>query len=436
VAAGHRRGRRRRQRRPAHRHHHQARDDPMVLTVGAVRRQGRRQRPQRHRAGLVLARSDRGGLAKPDVVAPGRTLVALRSRGLATSRPPTPRAWSATATSPARAPRRPRRSSPGLSALVLPSTRVDARPGQARAHLDGRPVASSARTDQGAGRVRLAAALTADPRPGSWQRPNATGLGSLEASRGSRTSRSSARGGDVAHADRGSGTRGASRGPAGRGRAGRGRLGLDRVRLDGLGLDRLGLDGLGLDRRHLDRFYAWTGSAWTGSLPGRARPGRARRGPLCVDRLGVDGLAWTGRPGRARLDRARRDRHAASATQARRPAHAVLGAASRRQGLSSRVRSATASDCTTTRRRGIGMDDADADLRRAVVPWRAAARRRRPHGLRVGHLPGRSGRRRVHGLADGRRARRGLAPAARHRSGGVRRPAAARDPDRSRAWSR
>jgi serine protease AprX len=74
----------------------------------------------------------------------------------------------------------------GLSALVL-AQHPTWTPDQVKHALTSTasPLAAGARTEQGAGRARLAAALTAAPGPASWQVPTATGLGSLEGSRGS-----------------------------------------------------------------------------------------------------------------------------------------------------------------------------------------------------------------------------------------------------------
>ena len=160
-------------------------DDPMVLTVGAYDDKG----DTSDRNDTVPAWSSRGptaaGLAKPDLVAPGRTLVALRSPG-SQIEAANPRALvgaghiKGSGTSQAAA------VVSGLSALVL-AQHPTWTPDQVKRALTSTaaPLASGVGTDQGAGRARLAAALTAAPGPASWQSPTATGLGSLEASRGS-----------------------------------------------------------------------------------------------------------------------------------------------------------------------------------------------------------------------------------------------------------
>ena len=160
-------------------------DDPMVLTVGAYDDKG----DLSDRNDTVPAWSSRGptaaGLAKPDVVAPGRTLVALRSPGseVEAANPKSLVGTSAikgSGTSQAAA------VVSGLSALVL-AEHPSWTPDQVKRALTSTaaPLSAGTRTDQGAGRVRLAAALTAAPGPATSQTPTASGLGSIEASRGS-----------------------------------------------------------------------------------------------------------------------------------------------------------------------------------------------------------------------------------------------------------
>ena len=159
-------------------------DDPMVLSVGAYDDKG----DTSPRNDTVTTWSSRGptaaGLAKPDLVAPGRTLVATRSPG-SDVEADNPRALvgagyiKGSGTSQAAA------VVSGLAALVL-AEHPTWTPDQVKRVLTrtATPLPSAGRTEQGAGRVRLAAALTADPGPATWQTPTATGLGSLEASRG------------------------------------------------------------------------------------------------------------------------------------------------------------------------------------------------------------------------------------------------------------
>ncbi len=160
-------------------------DDPLVLTVGAYDDKG----DANDRNDTVPAWSSRGptaaGSAKPDVVAPGRTVVALRSPGSEVEAA-NPRALvgsshiKGSGTSQAAA------VVSGLSALVL-AEHPTWTPDQVKRVLTSTaaPLASGSRSQQGAGRVRLAAAMTAAPGPATWQAPTASGLGSLEGSRGS-----------------------------------------------------------------------------------------------------------------------------------------------------------------------------------------------------------------------------------------------------------
>ena len=124
------------------------------------------------------------GLTKPDVVVPGRTLITARSFG-STVEVNNPKALispsyiKGSGTSQATA------VTSGLAALLI-AGRPSLTPDQVKALLKGSavPLPGVATTTQGAGRVQLATALTALPGPASWQVPLATGLGSIEASRG------------------------------------------------------------------------------------------------------------------------------------------------------------------------------------------------------------------------------------------------------------
>ena len=161
-------------------------DDPMVLTVGAYDDKG----DTRPHNDTLAPWSSRGptpaGVVKPDVVAPGRTLVAPRSYGSEVEAA-NPKALvgdshvKGSGTSQAAA------VVSGMAALVL-GEHPTWTPDQVKRALTATasPLPSGARTDQGAGRVSLAAALTTEPGPASWQTPTATGLGSLEQSRGDR----------------------------------------------------------------------------------------------------------------------------------------------------------------------------------------------------------------------------------------------------------
>jgi len=161
-------------------------DDPMVITVGAYD----------DKADLDLSNdavsswSSRGptaqGVAKPDVVAPGRTLVSARAYGSYVEQN-NPRALispsyiKGSGTSQAAA------VTSGLAALLV-AKRPGLTPDQVK-HLlksTASPIAGTNTSMQGAGRVRgdLAGSASADGAP--LQSPVSSGMGSLDASRGGR----------------------------------------------------------------------------------------------------------------------------------------------------------------------------------------------------------------------------------------------------------
>ncbi len=159
-------------------------DDPLVITAGAYNDQG----TTNPNDDDTVSWSSRGptaqGLAKPDVVAPGRRLIAQRSYGstVATDNPKAlidPSYIRGSGSSQAAA------VTSGVAALL-----VDANPAltpdQVKALLvnTADPIRKNDWTTQGAGRVDLAEALVTDPGPAHWQQADATGLGSIEASRG------------------------------------------------------------------------------------------------------------------------------------------------------------------------------------------------------------------------------------------------------------
>jgi serine protease AprX len=157
-------------------------DDPMVLTVGAYD-------DQKGTTGdTIPAWSSRGptkaGVTKPDLVAPGRTLIALRSYGsnVEVNNPLSliaPSYITGSGTSEATA------VTSGLVALVI-AAHPTWTPDQVKATLK----ATASRlngygaNEQGSGRVQVAKAMAASPGPATWQASPATGLGSIEASRG------------------------------------------------------------------------------------------------------------------------------------------------------------------------------------------------------------------------------------------------------------
>jgi serine protease AprX len=161
-------------------------DDPLVLTVGAYDDKG----TVEAKDDSLSSWSSRGptaqGVAKPDLVAPGRTIVTARSFGSYVEQN-NPKALVASSyirgsgTSQAAA------VTSGLAALLV-AARPSLTPDQVKRLLTSTasPISGSDANAQGAGRVNLGSALTADPGPASWQTGAATGLGSIEASRGGR----------------------------------------------------------------------------------------------------------------------------------------------------------------------------------------------------------------------------------------------------------
>ena len=159
-------------------------DDPVVLTVGAYD-----DRQDSSSANdTVPAWSSRGptaqGVAKPDIVAPGRYLIAARSYASAIETEH-PEAWRGrsyirgSGTSQATA------VTSGLAALML-GNRPSLTPDQVKGLFvrTAAPIVGIGRSAQGAGRVQLAGALNGDATTVAEQAPSGTGLGSLEASRG------------------------------------------------------------------------------------------------------------------------------------------------------------------------------------------------------------------------------------------------------------
>jgi serine protease AprX len=159
-------------------------DDPVVLTAGAVD-------DKQNSDPLddsIPSWSSRGptaqGLVKPDVVAPGRYITAQRAFGsyIEQTYPKalySPSYIRGSGTSQAAA------VTSGLAALLI-QAHPTWTPDQVKAALmhTASPIAGVASTSQGAGRVNLTAALTADPGPAQQQTPASSGLGSIDASRG------------------------------------------------------------------------------------------------------------------------------------------------------------------------------------------------------------------------------------------------------------
>ena len=153
-------------------------DDPLVLTVGAYDDKG-------DLAGdndSVPAWSSQGptaqGVAKPDLYAPGRTLVATRAYGSAVEQDNpkslvSPAYIKGSGTSQATA------VTSGLAALL-----VQVHPTWTPDQLKRALVSSVTTASGGPGRVHLPSANRTDPGPAQQQQPVATGLGSIEQSRG------------------------------------------------------------------------------------------------------------------------------------------------------------------------------------------------------------------------------------------------------------
>lgn len=160
-------------------------DDPLVITVGAVDDQGdddvtNDKVPRWSSRGPTAA-----GLTKPDVVAPGRKVIATRSFGSWIEQN-FPDALVGTSyirgsgTSEATA------VVSGVAALLV-AQRPDLTPDQVKYLLTSTaaPLPGLTSYDEGAGKVQLGAALAASATNAPVQAPVATGTGSIEASRGS-----------------------------------------------------------------------------------------------------------------------------------------------------------------------------------------------------------------------------------------------------------
>jgi serine protease AprX len=160
-------------------------DDPLVLTVGAYDDKG----DTRTDNDSIPAWTSRGptaqGLTKPDVVAPGRTLVATRSYGSKVEAE-NPRALVAPSYIRGSGSSEAAAVVSGAAALLL-KAHPDWTPDQVKAALKktASPIPNVGANTQGAGRISVAAALDTDPGPAQQQSATSTGLGSLEASRGS-----------------------------------------------------------------------------------------------------------------------------------------------------------------------------------------------------------------------------------------------------------
>ena len=177
-------------------------DDPMVLTVGAF------DDKQNAEPGddVISSWSSRGptaaGVRKPDILAPGRSLIAPRAYGSYVEQTypkalVSPSYIKGSGTSEAAA------VVSGLAALMIQAN-PSLTPDQVKKALTSTaaPISGTSAESQGAGRVQLASALAATPSllP---QVSTATGLGSIEASRGGANVQSDCNGDGVAEIIRG-----------------------------------------------------------------------------------------------------------------------------------------------------------------------------------------------------------------------------------------
>ena len=158
-------------------------DDPMVISVGAYNDGGNLDPADDSVPGWSSRGPTAQGLSKPDVVAPGRTLVAARSFGshVEANNPKAlipPSYIKGSGTSQAAA------VVSGLAALLVKAN-PHWTPDQVKHALrsTAAPIAGVGANTQGKGRVSYAAAAKADVSSAPVQSSNASGLGSLEASR-------------------------------------------------------------------------------------------------------------------------------------------------------------------------------------------------------------------------------------------------------------
>jgi serine protease AprX len=160
-------------------------DDPVILSVGAYNDKGNVDPADDDIPGWSSRGPTAQGLTKPDVVAPGRTLITTRSFGsyVEQSNPKAlvaPSYIKGSGTSEAAA------VVSGMAALLL-KAHPEWTPDQVKHALrsTANPLATVGANTQGKGRVSFAKATAADASAAPVQTLNASGLGSIEASRGS-----------------------------------------------------------------------------------------------------------------------------------------------------------------------------------------------------------------------------------------------------------
>ena len=234
-------------------------DDPLVISVGAFDDKQNLDPAD----DAISSWSSRGptaqGLTKPDIIAPGRLIVSARSFG-SRIEAENPKALIApsyirgSGTSQAAA------VTSGAIALLL-AARPGLTPDQVKAIVKGTasPISGKASNDQGSGRFQLGAALAAPEGATQWQTSTATGLGSIDASRGGRYVETDCNGDGIADVIRGE-------------------IDVRCAAWDGAAWTGAAWTGA-----------AWTGAAWTGAAwTGAAWTGAAWTGAAWT------GAAWTG----------------------------------------------------------------------------------------------------------------------------------------------
>lgn len=158
-------------------------DDPLVITVGSVDDRGTPAVDDDHLPLFSSRGPTRDGLAKPDVVAPGAHLTSLRAPGSLVEE-----LYGDSATGAYRVGSGTSMSAGVVSGAVavLLQQRPDLTPDQVKALLrsTARPVASSDPMAVGAGLVDVPAALAAPAPSAAQTSERSSGLGSLDASRG------------------------------------------------------------------------------------------------------------------------------------------------------------------------------------------------------------------------------------------------------------
>ena len=159
-------------------------DDPLVLTVGAYNDKGSAKLEDDQPVDWSSQGPTAQGVVKPDLVAPGRGLILSRSFG-SSIEVDNPKAVVAPSYIRGSGSSQAAAVASGVAALLI-AARPALTPDQVKSLLtrSAAPLLGRTANQQGAGRLRLAAALTADPGPASTQTPTAGGLGSIEASRG------------------------------------------------------------------------------------------------------------------------------------------------------------------------------------------------------------------------------------------------------------